>query len=114
MGNDWKDRLGVVYSTNPDFKYTCADDTAAEETLPCDKQHLTVRIDRKGRAGKQVTLIEGFVGGEDDLKELGRTLKTRLGVGGSAGDGEILIQGDFRDRAVTILQNLGYNAKRGN
>jgi len=111
--NDWKERLGVVYSTNPDFQYA----TAAEQeeaTLPAGKQRLIVGIDRRNRGGKQVTLITGFVGGADDLKELGRTLKTRLGVGGSAKDGEITIQGDFRDKVVEILRGLGYNAKRGN
>lgn len=111
--NDWKSRLGVVYSTNPDFQY----ETAAEEeadTLPPSKQRLIVGIDRRNRGGKQVTLVSGFVGRADDLKELGRTLKTRLGVGGSAKDGEITIQGDFRDKVVEILKSLGYNAKRGN
>lgn len=113
MDNDWKARLGVVYSTNPDFKY----ETPKEEetsTLPPSRQRLIVGIDRRNRGGKQVTLITGFVGTADDLKELGRTLKTKLGVGGSAKDGEITIQGDFRDKVVSILQGLGYNAKRGN
>lgn len=113
MENDWKQRLGVVYSTNPDFQYQ----TAAEEeaqTLPPSKQRLIVGIDRRNRGGKQVTLISGFIGKADDLKELGRTLKTKLGVGGSAKDGEITIQGDFRDKVVEILKSLGYNAKRGN
>ena len=112
-GGDWKERLGVVYSTNPDCKYETAA-TPKEETLPPGKQRLIVGIDRRNRGGKQVTLITGFVGGADDLKELGRTLKTRLGVGGSAKDGEITIQGDFRDKVVEILRGLGYNAKRGN
>ena len=112
-GGDWKERLGVVYSTNPDFKYETAA-TPEEETLPPGKQRLIVGIDRRNRGGKQVTLITGFVGKADDLKELGRTLKTRLGVGGSAKDGEITIQGDFRAKVVEILQSLGYNAKRGN
>ena len=112
-GGDWKERLGVVYSTNPDFKYETAA-TPEEETLPPGKQRLIVGTDRRNRGGKQVTLITGFVGGADDLKELGRTLKTRLGVGGSAKDGEITIQGDFRDKVVEILRGLGYNAKRGN
>lgn len=113
MENDWKQRLGVVYSTNPDFQYQ----TAAEEeaqTLPPSKQRLIVGIDRRNRGGKQVTLISGFTGKANDLKELGRTLKTKLGVGGSAKDGEITIQGDFRDKVVEILKSLGYNAKRGN
>lgn len=113
MGTDWKDRLGVVFSTNPDFKYTTAEAEEAD-TLPPSRQRLIVGIDRRNRGGKQVTLISGFVGKADDLRELGRTLKTRLGVGGSAKDGEITIQGDFRDKVVSILQGLGYNAKRGN
>jgi translation initiation factor 1 len=110
---DWKDRLGVVYSTNPDFKY----ETAAEEeveTLPAAKQKLIVSIDRRARAGKQVTLVTGFVGTNDDLATLAKTLKTKCGVGGSAKDGEIIIQGDFRDRVVELLKGMGYNAKRGN
>lgn len=113
MENDWKARLGVVYSTNPDFQYQTQQEEEAE-TLPPAKQRLIVGIDRRNRSGKQVTLITGFVGTADDLKELGRVLKTRLGVGGSAKDGEITIQGDFRDKVVSILQGLGYNAKRGN
>ena len=112
-GGDWKERLGVVYSTNPDFKYETAA-TPEEETLPPGKQRLIGGIDRRNRGGKQVTLITGFVGKADDLKELGRTLKTKIGVGGSAKDGEITIQGDFRDKVVEILKALGYNAKRGN
>ena len=111
--NDWKSRLGVVYSTNPDFAYETAEGAEAE-TLPPGKQRLIVGIDRRNRGGKQVTLVTGFVGAADDLKELGRTLKTRLGVGGSAKDGEITVQGDFRDRVVELLKELGYNAKRGN
>ena len=111
--NDWKKRLGVVFSTNPDFAYLedCAEE---EETLEPSRQNLIVSIDRKGRAGKQVTLVTGFVGTSDDLAELGRTLKVKCGVGGSAKDGEIAIQGDFRDRIVTLLKDMGYKAKRGN
>ena len=111
--NDWKSRLGVVYSTNPDFKYT-VQDAQEQETLAPGKQKLTVGIDRRNRGGKQVTLISGFTGTDDDLKALARTLKTRLGVGGGAKDGEITIQGDFRDKVVELLKSLGYNAKRGN
>ena len=111
--NDWKKRLGVVFSTNPDFTY---EEEAPQEaaTLAPEKQNLTVKIDRKGRGGKQVTLITGFVGTSDDLAELGRTLKVKCGVGGSAKDGEITIQGDFRDRVVALLNEMGYKAKRGN
>ena len=111
--NDWKSRLGVVFSTNPDFEYTRAEEAQAE-TLPPEKQKLIVGIDRKGRGGKQVTLVSGFKGSEEDLKELGRLLKVRCGVGGSAKEGEITVQGDLRDKVTAILRELGYNAKRGN
>ena len=111
--NDWKKRLGVVFSTNPDFTY---EEEAGQEDVPLEpsKQNLIVSIDRKGRGGKQVTLVSGFVGSSDDLAELGRTLKVKCGVGGSAKDGEITIQGDFRDRVVALLKDMGYKAKRGN
>ena len=111
--NDWKQRLGVVFSTNPDFQYQ-TEEQESVETLPPARQNLRVAIDRRARAGKQVTLVSGFVGAEEDLAELGRLLKTRCGVGGSAKDGEILVQGDHRDRIVKILTDLGYRAKRGN
>ena len=111
--NDWKKRLGVVFSTNPDFSYE--EETVEEpQTLEPSKQNLIVSIDRKGRAGKQVTLVTGFVGREEDLAELGRTLKVKCGVGGSAKDGEITIQGDFRERVTGLLKEMGYKAKRGN
>ena len=111
--NDWKSRLGVVYSTNPDFHYETASEAEAE-TLPPEKQRLVVAIDRRNRGGKQVTLVTGFVGKADDLKELGKALKTRCGVGGTAKDDEITIQGDLRDKVVALLTEMGYNAKRGN
>lgn len=113
MDNDWKRRLGVVYSTDPDFRY---DEGPMEtvETLPPARQRLIVGIDRRHRAGKQVTLVSGFVGSDEDLRALGRTLKLRCGVGGTAKDGEITLQGDFRDRVTALLQELGYNARRGN
>ena len=110
---DWKDRLGVVYSTNPDFKYETSVEEEAE-TLPAAQQKLIVKIDRRARAGKQVTLVTGFVGRSEDLAALAKTLKTKCGVGGSAKDGEIIIQGDFRDRVTVLLKDMGYNAKRGN
>lgn len=111
--NDWKKRLGVVYSTNPDFDYA-VDDPVEETTLPPSRQRLTVSIDRRRRAGKQVTLVSGFVGTQEDLAALTRALKVKCGAGGSSSDGEILIQGDVRDKLVSLLQGMGYNAKRGN
>ena len=87
--NDWKKRLGVVFSTNPDFAYQEEEDQEPE-TLEPSKQNLIVSIDRKGRGGKQVTLVTGFVGKADDLAEVGRALKVKCGVGGSAKDGEII------------------------
>lgn len=111
--NDWKKRLGVVFSTNPDFAYE-QEEEVEETTLEPSKQNLIVAIDRKARGGKQVTLVTGFIGTSDDLADLGRTLKVKCGVGGSAKNGEITIQGDFRDRVVSLLKDMGYKAKRGN
>lgn len=105
--NDWKARLGVVYSTSDDYEYS-HDEGQGEETLPANRQKLRIELDKKQRAGKKVTLVTGFVGAEDDLKDLGKLLKSKCGVGGSAKKGEILIQGDFRDRVRDILQKEGY------
>ena len=110
--NDWKDRLNVVYSTNPDFHY----DTEEEEetaTLDKAKQKLRVMLDRKNRGGKVVTLITGFIGTDDDLKELGRLLKSKCGVGGSAKEGEIIIQGDFKTKIIELLVKEGYSQTKG-
>ncbi len=109
--NDWKSRLNVVYSTNPDFQYEREQPESAE-TLPPAQQNLRVWVDRKQRAGKQVTLVRGFVGSDDDLKELGRLLRNRCGVGGTVKEGEIVIQGDFRDRVVELLLQRGYRVKK--
>jgi translation initiation factor 1 len=111
MGNDWKDRLGVVYSTNPDFNYR-HDDNEQEETLPPKQQDLRVMLDRKQRKGKSVTLVTGFIGNEDALKALGKLLKTKCGVGGTVKNGEILVQGDFRKKVLEILHKEGYKAKQ--
>lgn len=111
--NSWKKRIGVVYSTDPNFKYT--EQTEQEpETLEPGRQKLIVGIDRRNRSGKQVTLVTGFIGRDEDLAALGKMLKSKCGTGGNAKDGEIIIQGDFRDRIVEILTAAGYKARRGN
>ncbi|MBN2635072.1 MAG: translation initiation factor [Prolixibacteraceae bacterium] len=109
--NDWKERLGVVYSTNNDFQFEKEQDEE-RETLPNRKQNLKVWLDRKQRKGKVVTLVKGFVGTDDDLKDLGKLLKTKCGVGGTVKDGEILLQGDFANKVVEILENENFNVKR--
>ncbi|HZY79695.1 MAG TPA: translation initiation factor [Cyclobacteriaceae bacterium] len=108
--NDWKKRDGVVYSTNSDFDYRYQANSE-QETLPPQQQQLRVQLDNSGRAGKTVTLITGFVGTTADLDSLAKILKTRCGTGGSAKDGEIIIQGDVRTKVAEILQKEGYKAK---
>ncbi|MDR2886308.1 MAG: translation initiation factor [Rikenellaceae bacterium] len=109
--NDWKSRLGMVYSTNPDFEYKTAGDADAGSVPPA-QQDLRVWLDRSHRAGKTVTLVKGFRGPEDDLRELATLLKSKCGVGGSAKDGEVIIQGDHRERVLDILIKAGYKAKK--
>jgi len=106
--NDWKDRLGVVFSTNPDFSYE-DDSLEQNDTLPPQQQKLRLRIEKNGRGGKAVTIVSGFVGNEEDLKQLARLIKTRCGVGGSSKQGEIIIQGDFKTRIIEILKQEGYS-----
>lgn len=106
-----KNRIDVVYSTNPDFEYE-EDAFEEQDTLPPAQQTLYVSHDRKQRKGKTVTLIEGFVGTSDDLQDLGKTLKTKCGVGGSAKDGEIILQGELRDKVIDALEKMGYKTKR--
>lgn len=111
--NDWKSRLGMVYSTNPDYQFE-QEEAPQQETLPAKEQKLIVKIDKKGRGGKQVTVVEGFIGRDDDLEDLGKMLKSKCGVGGSVKDSIILVQGDQREKITNILTSLGYKAKRGN
>jgi len=100
----------IVYSTNPGFQDE--DEFDEVETLSPENQQLKVWIDRKQRKGKAVTLITGFVGSEEDLKELGKELKSKCGVGGSTKDGEIIIQGEVREKAIYILSKKGFQAKK--
>jgi translation initiation factor 1 len=109
--NDWKSREGVVYSTSSDFDYSYPA-SENQATLPPQQQSLKVQLDKSGRAGKQVTLINGFVGTSEDLEVLTKLLKTKCGVGGSCKEGEILIQGDVREKAMQILSKEGYKVKR--
>ncbi|MDR1918028.1 MAG: translation initiation factor [Tannerellaceae bacterium] len=109
--NEWKERLGVMYSTNPDFQYQTGREEE-EETLPKEKQALRISLDKRNRGGKVVTLVTGFRGKTDDLETLGKQLKTKCGVGGSAKDGEIIVQGDLRTKVLDILLKDGYTKSR--
>ena len=110
MTNDWKERLGVVFSTNPDYKYDTKEEVETA-TLEPQKQNLRIWLDRL-KGGRVATVVRGFVGTDDDLAALGKELKTRCGVGGKAKDGEIIIQGDHRDRVMELLQKAGYRCKK--
>lgn len=109
--NEWKNREGVVYSTSSDFEFNYSKSEEAT-TLPPQQQQLRVLLDKSGRAGKQVTLVTGFIGTASDLETLGKSLKNKCGTGGSVKDGEIIIQGDFRDRLLQLLMKDGYKVKR--
>ena len=102
--------MDIVFSTNPDFVFP-SDEPEEPNTLPPAQQKLRVRMERSGRGGKTVTVVAGFVGTTADLEALGKSLKTKCGVGGTVKEGEIIIQGDFRDRLVTLLTAAGYKAK---
>ncbi len=109
--NEWKHREGVVYSTSENFEYE-TDGNKQKSTLPMQQQNLKVLLDKNGRAGKQVTIVAGFVGKTGDIETLTKLLKTKCGVGGSTKDGEVLLQGDLRDKVVQALVKEGYKAKR--
>ncbi len=108
--NDWKKRLGVVFSTDPDFGYN-ANEEKTIETLEPSKQNLYVFLDKKHRKGKVVTLISGFVGSDENLQELGKSIKKRCGTGGSVKDGQVIIQGDFKNQIGEFLSKEGYRYK---
>lgn len=111
MSKKNSNRIGVVYSTNPDFEYEKIEELE-EETLPNNQQKLYVQLDKKQRAGKQVTLVTGFVGRKEDLERLGKELKNKCGVGGSVKDNEILLQGDFRQKVIDYLIQKDYKVKQ--
>lgn len=106
-GNDWKKRLGMVYSTNPDFQFE-TENVVEQEALPKQQQKLRISIEKKNRGGKVATIVKGFIGSENDLKELGKMLKTKCGVGGSTKEGEIIIQGELKDKILDLLIKAGY------
>ena len=101
---------GIIFSTNPEYSYEETDDE--ELSLPPSAQNLKVWLDKKQRKGKVVTLVTGFVGSSDDLKDLEKKLKNHCGSGGSSKDGEILIQGDHREKILSYLLGAGYKAKK--
>ena len=109
MGKRKKNKIGVMYSTNPNYDFEFEQE---EETLTPENQYLEVWIDKKHRSGKVATLVKGFIGSEADLKALGKLLKSKCGVGGSAKDGEIIIQGNMREKVMEILEKEGYNYKK--
>ena len=111
MAKKEKNRLGIIYSTNPSFQYETSEEELSE-TLPNQQQNLKVQLDKKQRGGKQVTLVTGFIGTDEDINTLGKMLKTKCGVGGNVKDGEILIQGDHREKVMNLLIAEGYKVKR--
>lgn len=110
MKKDKKERINIVYSTDPNYQYEYVREDE-QETLPPEKQNLRVTLDSKQRKGKTVTLIQGFIGTEDDLNQLAKWLKNKCGVGGSVKDGEIIIQGEWKEKILTLLRESNYQVK---
>ena len=111
-----KSKGGLVYSTGKETMASLLEGLSLrdeEETLPKEDQELRVRIERKGRKGKTVTLISGFVGQSADLEELGKALKAKCGIGGSVKEGEVILQGELVERVVALLREMGYTRTRG-
>lgn len=106
-----KERVNVVYSTNSSYEYE-TDAFEEEDTLPPNEQVLRVYIEKKGRGGKTASVVKGFVGSDADLTDLSKTIKAKCGVGGSVKEGEIIIQGDQRDKIVQLLSEKNYNIKK--
>lgn len=104
------DAKGFVYSTDPNFRFESESNTA--ETLPAAQQKLKIQLNTRYRAGKAVTVVTGFIGNENDMEELGKKLKTYCGTGGSAKDGEIIVQGDQRNKVLQYLQQNGYKLSK--
>ena len=111
MSKNKKQRRNIVYSTNPDFSYE-EEQNNDDITLDATEQKLYVSIDKKNRGGKEVTLVEGFIGNSEDLKELGKYLKSKCGVGGTSKNNVINIQGNHREKVMALLSNMGYHVKR--
>jgi translation initiation factor 1 len=108
--NDWKDRLGVVYSTSQDYNFE-ESTSKQEDTLPPEKQNLRIQLSTKHRKGKTVTIITGFIGRNDDLQALEKELKSKCATGGTCKEGEIIIQGDFREKISLYLRSKSFQVK---
>jgi translation initiation factor 1 len=112
MSNKNKKKSGVIFSTNPDFNYGSEEEDGSQEDIPNNQQQLRVWLEVNNRGGKKVTVIKGFKGNDTDLTGIAKELKASLGTGGSAKNGEIIIQGDFRDRVIALLTKKGFKAKK--
>ena len=112
MSNKNKKKDGVIYSTNPEFNYESEGNNSSLESIPNNQQNLKVWLESNNRGGKKVTIIRGYIGKEEDLVLFAKEIKSSMGTGGTAKDGEVVIQGDFRDRVITFLEKKGFKAKK--